>query len=329
MTAPRVRADYDALRQMAADWRQQANDTARSLQQIRSQFQTLESGDWVGKGATAFFGEMNSQVLPTLKRLADALSAAGDTTQQISQLMKTAEDEAAKCFQADGAGALGGIGAAVAAAAAGLAGGAAAAGGVASKVGDAVSGVVDDLTGGGGSAQPASGGSGSGGTTPPPIGKTTAEKAAAVKKLIDAGKKQEAIDEAIRQYGVDTSSAKTGTPKYDSATSGEGGTTKDRTIKIGDDAFSSPGWLASSIGHEHVHAQQAADRWYTGPQGTLLNEVEAYDWEIKNASRFGLTANEVKELEKRRKEHYDGLNADIKKIVDGGSYKLPDDKKDT
>lgn len=327
MTAPRVRADYDVLKQMTSDWRQQASDTTRTLQQIRSQVQTLQGGDWVGKGATAFFGEMNDQVLPTLKRLADALSAAGDTTQQISQLMKQAEDEAAKCFQADGAaGGLASIGAAVAAAAAGLAGGVA---GSANRIGDAVAGVVDDLSAGGGSAQPASGGSGSGAPTPAPIGKTTAEKAAAVQKFIDAGDKPGAINEAIRQYGLDTSSAKAGTPKYDSSVRGEGATSKDGTMKIGDKAFKSPAWLATTIAHEHVHAQQAADRWYTGPQGTALNEVEAYDWELTNQAKFGFTDAELREIRSRRKTHYDELNADNKKIVDGGSYKLPDDKKNT
>lgn len=320
MTAPRVRADYDALRQMSADWRQQASETAKSLQQLRSQMQTLEGGDWVGQGATAFYGEMNGQVLPTLKRLTDALNAASDTTQKISALMKQAEDEAASCFKLNGAAVAGGAAGLFSPGPGSGAGGGSASGGSGSGSGSG--------SGGGGSGSGS--GSGSGGTVAPaPIGTTMAEKAAAVQKFIDKGDKAGAIKEAIRQYGVDVSSAKTGTPVHNSSVTGEGATSKDGTIKIGDKAFASPGLLATVIGHEHVHAQQAADRWYTGPQGTAINEVEAYDWELKNASRFGLTTAEINTIKARRKAHYDLLNADNKKIVDGGSYVLPAGKTGT
>ena len=328
MTAPRVRADYDILRQMSAGWRQQASETTRSLQALRSQMQTLEGGDWEGKGAKAFYSEMNSDVLPTMQRLANALNVAADTTQKISDVMKQAEDEAASYLKADGAGLLGGIGAAVAAAAAGLAGEAAKTG-----VGGAAGAVAGGVAGAAGAA--AAGAAGAAGVIGAGVGGAVAKaaadaaKAAAVQAFIDKGDKAGAIAEAIKQYGVDTSSAKAGSPVYSASTSGEGATSKDGNIKIGDKAFSSPGWLASSIGHEHVHAQQAADRWYTGPQGTLINEIEAYDWEIKNASRFNLSAAEIKELQSRRDAHYNGLNADNKKIIDGGAYTLPAGKTGT
>ncbi len=295
MTAPRVRADYDVLRTMSASWRQQAGETARSFQQLRSQMQTLQGGDWVGKGATAFYTEMNDQVLPTMQRLADALTAAGDTTQKISGLMKLAEDEAASFFKVDGGAAAAG---GAAGAAAGFAGGVAAAA-AGAAVGAAAKAVAD------------------------------AAKAAAVQKFLDKGDKAGAMAEAIKQYGVDISSAKAGTPVHDASVPGEGATSKDGAINIGDKAFKSPGLLATVIGHEHVHAQQAADRWYRGTQGTELNEVEAYDWELKNAGRFNLTKAEIADIQQRRDKHYNKLNADNKKIVDGGSFVLPAGKTNT
>lgn len=60
--------------------------------------ETLKGGDWIGKGATAFYSEMNDQVMPTMQRLQRALTEAARITQQISQIMKEAEQEASGCF---------------------------------------------------------------------------------------------------------------------------------------------------------------------------------------------------------------------------------------
>jgi uncharacterized protein YukE len=41
---------------------------------------------------------MNDTVMPTMTRLQRALAEASRITQQISQIMKAAEDEASSCF---------------------------------------------------------------------------------------------------------------------------------------------------------------------------------------------------------------------------------------
>lgn len=98
MPAPRVRADYDELTRIAAAFSRQASDSQRLFEDIRRKVQTLENGDWVGRGATAFYREMDSEVLPSLKRLSAALEQARRTTLQINAVMKQAEDEAARFF---------------------------------------------------------------------------------------------------------------------------------------------------------------------------------------------------------------------------------------
>ena len=300
MPGPKVRADYDALKNVAQGFSQQAEATAQSLNFLKSQMNALQGGDWIGQGATAFYAEMNDQVLPTIRRLHSALQSSADITQKISQAMKTAEDEAAKVLRGDGAGGALGAGAAAGAAAGGAAGGGAA------------------VAGGAGGGSPAGGGG-----APAP---TVDPRLKPVQDKIDKGDKEGAISEAIKQYKIDTRTAKAGSPKFNASTSGEGETAKDGTVDIGSKAFSSPGWLASSIGHELVHTQQIADRWYTDAQGTHFNEIEAYDWEIKNASANGLSTDEIATLNRRRTSHYNKLTADNKKIIDSGSFKLPPPK---
>lgn len=112
MPARRIRADYDSLTKISQSFGRQADATKKTIQQIQRCVEVLKGGDWIGKGATAFYREMEGQVLPALNRLAAALEAASRMTHQASQIMHQAEDEASGIFRAAG---IGGIGAAIAA----------------------------------------------------------------------------------------------------------------------------------------------------------------------------------------------------------------------
>jgi hypothetical protein len=68
-------------------------------------------------------------------------------------------------------------------------------------------------------------------------------------------------------------------------------------MKIGESAFTTPGWLGSTIGHENVHLQQALDGTFTNVEpGSSQNEVDAYNWELSNADHFWLTDSEIAKL---------------------------------
>lgn len=102
MPSIRIRADHDSLSTIAQGFEREANNTRQTLQRLKSQLEVLQGGDWIGKGGTAFFAEMNSDVLPAIARLAAALEAAQRTTRQISQVMQEAEDEASSIFERGG-----------------------------------------------------------------------------------------------------------------------------------------------------------------------------------------------------------------------------------
>ncbi len=152
MGSSRVRADYAGLQNIAKSFNQQADAVRQTLTNIQGAQQTLEGGDWVGRGATVFYQEMNSAVLPSLKRLGSALENAAQVTQKISKIMKQAEDDASRLFSAEAA-----------ALAAALGGGAAAAAGSGGSSGSGGSGGASGSGGSGGS----SGASGSGAAVGP------------------------------------------------------------------------------------------------------------------------------------------------------------------
>lgn len=90
-----VRADFDLLAQLAARFAREA-EAARSARLLLSDAcDTLRAGDWVGRGAAAFYAEMDAQVLPSLARLADALDASERAALNIRARMQVAEREAA------------------------------------------------------------------------------------------------------------------------------------------------------------------------------------------------------------------------------------------
>jgi len=94
MSSPRVRADYDSLAAIARLFGQEAANARQTLRHLRRQMDVLQSGDWIGRGATAFYHEMNGAVLPSLQRLVIALETAERVAAKISQIMRAAEEEA-------------------------------------------------------------------------------------------------------------------------------------------------------------------------------------------------------------------------------------------
>jgi len=133
-----------------------------------------------------------------------------------------------------------------------------------------------------------------------------------------AAKKLEAINEAITVYGIHTANAKSIT--YDKTVSGEAVTASDGSVRIGDEAFRNAAWLGSSVGHEvetHVDQQAALGKWYTGPEGTAVQECQAYDYELANAGRYGTSAADQADLQKRRDDYRSQLSPEYQSRVDG------------
>jgi len=100
VAAPRVRADYEQLRRIAQEFSAHADACRQELRRLQSAKDVLERGDWAGRGARAFYAEMDSEVLPSLSRLFTALGQASQTTAAISAIIQQAEDEAAALLAA-------------------------------------------------------------------------------------------------------------------------------------------------------------------------------------------------------------------------------------
>lgn len=106
-----IRIDYEALQQVAEKFAQHSEAIEMMLTAVRGAMNPLEGGGWIGKGSDAFFNEMNSDILPAVQRLAEALGEANRVSNQIVDFMQQADEEASASFRDGGAASgAGGVG---------------------------------------------------------------------------------------------------------------------------------------------------------------------------------------------------------------------------
>ena len=98
MGAQKVEANYEMLAQISQKFAQQAECVQQLLTNVQGKMDTLTE-TWAGQGSEAFFSEMQDVILPATNRLMAAMQQAGTDTQQISQTMSQAEENASSVFQ--------------------------------------------------------------------------------------------------------------------------------------------------------------------------------------------------------------------------------------
>jgi WXG100 family type VII secretion target len=97
-----IQAQYEQLDNIANRFGQAAENNAALAQQVAKAAQTLQNGGWEGKGATAFFSEMETTISPALKRFIHALEEAQTVTLEIKQIIQQAEEKASAPFGGGG-----------------------------------------------------------------------------------------------------------------------------------------------------------------------------------------------------------------------------------
>jgi WXG100 family type VII secretion target len=94
-----IQCNYDELEQISSQFGNQSQSIQDMQQKVRASYAKLLDKGWIGLGATAYFDEMEQDILPAQERLKDALEQAGQATQQIADFVKTAEEDASGLFR--------------------------------------------------------------------------------------------------------------------------------------------------------------------------------------------------------------------------------------
>ncbi|MEM1003204.1 MAG: WXG100 family type VII secretion target [Bacteroidota bacterium] len=99
LMAEPIQAIYDELRSVAAALEGLASQADGVHSTISANRDAL-SGEWMGWGYESFSEEMDGEIIPGLKKLANALRTASTTTTQIATQFETTESEEASKISA-------------------------------------------------------------------------------------------------------------------------------------------------------------------------------------------------------------------------------------
>lgn len=99
-----IRADYEALEQVATRFEEEADRIRRVQQALTRQVGVLRAGGWTAEAAERFFQDMDNDVSPAVGRLFQSLKQSSTTTRQIVAIFKNAEEAAAACLNDQGTG---------------------------------------------------------------------------------------------------------------------------------------------------------------------------------------------------------------------------------
>lgn len=92
------RLDYDMIKKIMGSFKGQEAATQQTIQKLKKVIEQLRGGDWIGEGATAFFAEMDGEVLPAMKRLQDAMTEGDRVSKEIEKIQHETENSIGSFF---------------------------------------------------------------------------------------------------------------------------------------------------------------------------------------------------------------------------------------
>lgn len=98
MPAALVRSDKDGLKEIEGTFNNEAQRVEQFTREIMSRMDKLRGGDWIGEAATKFYQQMDSELIPELNRLRNAMYEAAKTTKDIAATMQELEDRTSRIF---------------------------------------------------------------------------------------------------------------------------------------------------------------------------------------------------------------------------------------
>lgn len=90
--------NYDELGSITKNFKDQGEDMAQLHSTTRQRVRDLHK-EWIGEAADEFFDEMETELLPALKRLSQALFYSQDVTNEIMKIIEDADEETAGYFK--------------------------------------------------------------------------------------------------------------------------------------------------------------------------------------------------------------------------------------
>lgn len=99
----RIEIDYNQLQKVQQILSSRLDDLEQQYNLLRAKSEDLRQ-IWKGKASTTFFNAMETQAMPGMQRLGEALFKTHDVLSQVATLMRVAEEQAGNLFKGENAG---------------------------------------------------------------------------------------------------------------------------------------------------------------------------------------------------------------------------------
>ena len=93
-----IKLDFDAFKNIEGSFRAQETATQETIGKLNKVFEQLRGGDWYGEGATKFFNEMDSQVMPSMKNLQKVMGEGDRISKEIEKTQHECETSITSLF---------------------------------------------------------------------------------------------------------------------------------------------------------------------------------------------------------------------------------------
>lgn len=93
-----IKLDFDAFKNIESSFRAQEQATQATIGKLNSKLQQLRGGDWFGEGATKFYNEMDSQVMPSMKNLQKCLGEGDRVSKELEKIQHECENSLISLF---------------------------------------------------------------------------------------------------------------------------------------------------------------------------------------------------------------------------------------
>lgn len=98
MAGDMTQIEYEKMGQVGTQAGELQQRAQQMYSKLNSQLDVLKGGKWVGDNASKFYQSMESDTLPAIQRLIEALGDMSEVAQQIIRIFDEAEDQAGNAF---------------------------------------------------------------------------------------------------------------------------------------------------------------------------------------------------------------------------------------
>ena len=93
-----IKLDFDAFKNIEGSFRAQETATQGTVGKLNKVIEQLRGGDWYGEGATKFFNEVDSQVIPSMKNLQNVMGEGDRISKEIEKTQHECESAITSLF---------------------------------------------------------------------------------------------------------------------------------------------------------------------------------------------------------------------------------------